>query len=210
MKRGKLITFEGPEGSGKSTQSALLCKFLMSKGYRVLRVREPGGTKISEKIRSILLDTKNRQLFPEAELLLYLASRAQLINEIIKPALKKGKVVISDRFSDATVCYQGYGLGLNIDMIKKMDAFARDGITPDVTILLDIPTKKGLKKSFDAKHYKDRIEKRAVNFHKKVRLGYLKLARQNPKRIKLIRLKDDILKTQGLIRKEILKILKKT
>lgn len=205
--KGKFITFEGPEGSGKSTQSALLYKFLKSKGYPVIRVRDPGGTKTGEKIRAILLDSKNKKLAQITEMLLYLASRAQLVSEVIKPALAKGNIVISDRFSDATVCYQGYGLGLDINVIKKINAFATKGVKPDITILLDIPTKEGLKKSFNAKHYKDRIETRHINFHNKVRLGYLKLAKTQPARIKLIHPKGNIFKIQELIRKEALKVI---
>ena len=129
--KGKFITFEGSEGCGKSTQSRMLYEYLKAKGKRVIYLREPGATKISEKIRDILLDARNQAIVPEAEMLLYMAARAQIVGEIIKPALKKGMIVICDRFLDSTLAYQGYGLGMDIDLIGRIGKFTTGGISPD-------------------------------------------------------------------------------
>lgn len=154
--KGKLITFEGSEGSGKSTQSKLLYQYLKNKGYKVIYLREPGTTRISEKIRDILLDAKNTSMRPICETLLYMAARAQLVDEVIRPALSLGKIVICDRFLDSTLAYQGYGLGIDIQAIKCIGDFATHGIKPDLTIFLDLPVKHGLKYRSATK---DRIEK---------------------------------------------------
>ena len=202
--RGKFITFEGSEGCGKSTQSRLLYEYLKKKGYRVVYVREPGGTKMSEKIRKVLLDPKNH-ITPVCEMLLYMAARAQLVNEIIHPALNTGKVIICDRFLDSTIAYQGYGLGIDIGLIKNIGNLATEGIKPDLTILLDLPTKEGLAV---CGRVKDRIEKRSLCYHLCVRKGYLKLASSEPKRIKVIKVDKDKHKTQEEIRKLVLNFLR--
>ncbi len=202
--KGKFITFEGSEGSGKSTQAKMLLKYLKRRKIPAILIREPGSTKISEKIREILLDTKNKSMCDEAEMLLYMAARAQLVKEVIIPALKKGKVVICDRFLDATICYQGYGAGLDIEFIKKVGRFSTGGIKPDLTFLLDIDTKEGLRR---AGKYKDRIEQKNLPYHKRVRKGYLHLQRLEPKRIKLILVAENKTKTQATIRKFIDKLL---
>jgi len=195
--KGKFITFEGPEGSGKSTHSALLYNYLREKGYAVIHLREPGSTAIGEKIRKILLDRKNRKMDVLVEALLYMASRAQLIKEKIIPALKKGDIVICDRFQDATIVYQGYAAGLDIAFIKNIAKTTTCAITPDLTFLLDIDTKKGLER---AGKIKDRMEEKSLSFHRRVRAGYLKLARQNPRRIKIIKVDDKKALTQKQIR----------
>jgi len=194
--KGKFITFEGSEGCGKSTQSRLLYEYLKRKGYPVVYLREPGGTRISEKIRKILLDPKNH-ITPECETLLYMAARAQVVAEIIRPALSKGKIVICDRFLDSTLAYQGYGLGIDIDLIKKVGKFVTSGIKPDLTIFLDLPIKKGLR---HRRLKKDRIEKRSIAYHERVRNGYLKLAASEPRRIKIVTVDKDKRKTQLKIR----------
>ncbi len=178
--KGCFITFEGFEGSGKSTQADMLCRYLKRKGRKVLHIREPGGVKISEKIRTILLDKKNTKMSPECETLLYMAARAQLVEEKIRPALKKGIIVVCDRFLDSTVAYQGYGCGINIAMIKKIGQFILRDIQPDITFLIDIPVKEGLAR---AGKVKDRIESRSLKYHNRVRQGYLKMARQDWRRI---------------------------
>ena len=195
--KGKFITFEGSEGCGKSTQSRLLYEYFKAKGKRVIYLREPGATNISEKIRDILLDAKNQVIAPECEMLLYMAARAQIVGELIEPALKKGEIVICDRFLDSTLAYQGYGLGIDIGLINKVGKFTTRGITPDLTIFLDLSVKKGLKHRESAE---DRIEMRSVNYHLRVRRGYLKLARQQPKRIKVVKVDKDKYKTQAKIR----------
>jgi len=198
--KGKFITFEGSEGCGKSTQSKLLAQYLKQKGFKVLFVREPGGTKICEQIRKILLDPKNDQMSPVTEMLLYMASRAQIVKEVIKPALLAGKIVISDRFLDSTIAYQGYGLGMDINLIKTVGESVTCGIKPNLTIFLDLAVKKGLRHRASSK---DRIERRSISFHQRVRNGYLKLAKKEPKRIKVVRVQDDLSLTQEKIREVI-------
>lgn len=207
MKRkGYFITFEGPEKSGKSTQAKLLKKYLTKKGYSCIFIREPGSTTLSEKIRKILLDRKNIGLSHFAEMLLYMTARSQLIKEVIEPALKKNKVVICDRFLDSTIAYQGFGLGINIPLIKHIGKFATKGIKPNITILLDLDDKDNL---FKANHKKDRIELRCDAYHKKVKRGYRLLAKAHPRRIKVVRVADQAACTQKEIRKIIDKCLLK-
>ncbi|MCX7927670.1 MAG: dTMP kinase [Candidatus Omnitrophica bacterium] len=201
--RAKFITFEGTECSGKSTQSRLLFEYLKSKYRKVIFLREPGGTKISEAIRRILLDPHNIKMADKTELLLYMASRAQTVEEVIRPALKNGFIVICDRFLDSTVVYQGYGLGMDLEFIQRLGEFVTEGITPDLTILLDIPLSKAFKKIL---RRKDRIEQRAFSYHRRVQQGYRILSKKFPERIKVVRLLDDLNSTQQRIRKIVDKI----
>jgi dTMP kinase len=194
--KGKFITFEGSEGCGKSTQSQLLFRYLKAKGKKVIYLREPGGVILSEKIREILLDPKS-QICAEAETLLYMAARAQVVEEIIKPALEAGKIVVCDRFLDSTIAYQGYGLGVDIKLIKNLGNFATQGIKPDLTIFLDLPVEHGLK---HRNNCKDRIEQRSISYHEKVRNGYLSLVRQEPARIKIVKVLESKFDTQNKIR----------
>lgn len=194
--KGKFITFEGSEGCGKSTQSKMLFEHLKAKGLRVIYLREPGGVKVSEMIRGILLNPRNK-ISPLAETLLYMAARAQVVQEVIKPALIAGKIVICDRFMDSTLCYQGYGLGIDIKLIKAIGNFATQGINPDLTIFLDLPVKRGLKHRHNCE---DRIEQRSVSYHEKVRRGYLALAKAEPRRIRAVKVEEDKFKTQSRIR----------
>ncbi len=204
--RGKFITFEGPEGSGKSTHTKLLCEYLKNSGKNIVYVREPGSTKVGEQIRQLLLDVKNKEISDITEVCLYMAARAQLVSEVMLPALKKGKIVISDRFLDATIAYQGYGGGIDIDLIKKIGLVSTLGIKPDLTILLVTDTEKGLNCSG---RIKDRIESKSLAYHKRVRRGYLKLAREDPRRIKIVNQDVLISRTQDIIRELIDKIIKK-
>ncbi len=196
LRQGLLITFEGPEGSGKSTHVRLLCSYLRQKGFSLVHLREPGSTRIGEKIRRILLNPRNKNMDAVCEMLLYQAARAQLAREKILAALKEKKVVILDRFLDATICYQGYGANLDIGLIKNIGRLVTCGIQPDLTILLDIGAKEGLRKS----GRRDRIERKSLAFHRRVRRGYLKLARENPRRIKVVPLAWKIARTQAAIR----------
>jgi len=192
----KFITFEGIEGSGKSTHSEIMSNFLKTKGLDVVYTREPGGTPIGEKIRGILLSLENSKMTLECELLLYMASRAQLVNEVIKPSLESGKIVICDRFLDASICYQGYGAGLDIDTIKKIGDYAIGSLYPGLTVFLDADVEETIKKIKDP----DRIEVRSLDYHRKVRDGYLELARLNPERIKTVKVQENIEETQRQIR----------
>jgi len=201
-KRGLFITFEGPEGSGKTTHSRLLVGFLRKHGYKALHTREPGGTFISEKIRGILLDPKNKKMDVVCEMLLYMAARAQIIKEKILPALKKGRIVICDRFIDATVAYQGYAGGLDVKIIKNIGGLVTRGLWPDLTFLLDIESRKGLLR---AGGYKDRVEKKPLSYHRRVREGYLAIARKEPKRVRIVTAIGDIADTQEKIRKTVLR-----
>ena len=198
--KAKFITFEGSEGSGKSTQSRLLYNYLKSRGLKAIYLREPGGTSVSEKIRRILLDVGNKKMAAECEMLLYMASRAQAVHEIIKPALARGQNVVSDRFLDSTIAYQGFGLGLDIALIKSLGDFATAGIKPDLTIFLDLPIKKGLRHRWTSR---DRIERRPLGYHERVRKGYLAIARREPRRFKIIRVAKDKAVTQERIREAV-------
>jgi dTMP kinase len=199
-RRGAFITFEGSEGCGKSTQSRLLYRFLKKRGLPAAYLREPGGTFIGEKIRKILLNPKNH-ICPQAEALLYMAARAEAVDKAIRSALSKKQIVVCDRFLDSTLAYQGYGLGISLGFIRSLGAFACGGIKPHLTILLDIPVKKGLRHRAGAK---DRIERRSLQYHQRVRKGYLKLASLNPQRIKIVKVAPDKKKTQEKIRKLVL------
>ena len=202
--KGKFITFEGSEGSGKSTQIGLVRAYLKKKKKLILFIREPGSVKISEKIRNILLNVKNAKMGDECETLLYMAARAQLVEEVIKPALKKGKIVLCDRFLDSTVAYQGYGSGVDIAAIKKIGRFATQGIQPDITFFFDIDAKKGLSR---INRKKDRIELRAIHYHNKVRKGYATIARKEPGRVKLIDANKSKEKIFEVVRKHIDRLL---
>jgi dTMP kinase len=192
LNRGAFITFEGPEGCGKSTQVERLAEKLKAEGISVLCTREPGGTRTGEQIRDILKEhgTTGEKLVPEAELFLFLASRAQLVRQVILPALESGTWVISDRYIDSTVAYQGYGRNFGPDRIMAFNSFVVGPATPDLTLLLDLDVKVGFArldaryKDQDAKH--DRMELLDAAFHERMRNGYLDLARRMPDRIRVI------------------------
>ncbi len=194
------ISFEGIEGSGKSTQAEKLYKWLNSEGYDCIFTKEPGGTEISKKIRNILLDKENTELAELAELFLYLADRAQHIKEVIEPALFDGKIVITDRFFDSTIAYQGKGREISEEQIRTMNEIATDGISPNLTILIDIFPKKGLKRI----KCKDRMELESEDFYKRVRQEYLKIADENPNRVKVF---NGVLSPEE-IEKDIRKVIK--
>ena len=180
MTKGYFITFEGGDGSGKSTQIALLRDWLEHAGYDVILTREPGGTRISEKIRELILDPDNQEMADMTEALLYAAARAQLVSQMIKPALAEGKVVICDRFVDSSIAYQAYGRGLG-DAVGVINTYAVDGCMPDLTILLRLDPEKGSRRIADREH--DRIEQAPDAFHRKVYEGYLALEKAYPERI---------------------------
>ena len=186
------ITLEGIEGSGKTTQISRLVEFFEDRGIECVTTRQPGGTLIGENIRSILLDPANSALEPLAELLLYMADRAQHINELIRPALKNGKTVVCDRYFDATLVYQGFARGLSIELIGQLHQLLFDDLKPDVTLLLDLSPQVGLKRAWQQLNNgqrsgdESRFEAEAVAFHEKVRAGYLELARLEPERFRII------------------------
>lgn len=202
---GCLITLEGIDNSGKTTQARKLSNYLKKKGHKVLLVRDPGGTRISERIRKILLDKKN-SLAAATELFLYLAARQQLVSEIILPALKKNKMVICDRFCDSSLAYQGYGRGLEIDLVDKMlKSFFPQ---PDLTILIDLPVPLAQKRFGPSRP--DRLEKEKFSFHQKVRRGYLDIAKKERKRVKVVEGTGNITKTWKYVRRIVDNFLKIT
>lgn len=200
MSRGMFITFEGIEGSGKTTQMRLAAAKLATDGHPVFETREPGGTQIGEQIRSVLLSPENGSMSPITELLLYEACRAQLIAEQIRPELEKGSLVLCDRYFDATTAYQGYGRGLDLDLVERLNRIAGQGIEPDLTILLDCTVEQGLERIQD--RYRngpkgvgtgspDRMESEDKAFHEKIRQGYLCLAEKHGRRIRLVDASED-------------------
>lgn len=205
IKRGIFITFEGPEGCGKSTHSRLLCDFLQRRGYACVLTREPGGTKVGEEIRRILLHSDGVEISSMTELFLFEAARSQIIDELICPSLMTKKIVICDRFTDATICYQGYAGGIDLKSIEILNGAATSGLKPDLTILLDVDTVTGLGRA-RAKGT-DRMEKKKLAYHKKVRAGYLKLAKAYPERIKVIKVDGSIEDTQGRVRREVERVI---
>ena len=184
--RGLFITFEGTDGAGKTTQIQRLTADLRRTGYDVCLTREPGGTPISEQIRDMLLNPDHSEMAATTELLLYAASRAQHVSEVIKPALEAGKVIISSRFADAMVVYQGYGRGLDLERIHRLNRIATDGVTPDVTFVLDLPVEIGLQRVQNSRGGLDRLEREKIEFHRRLREGYQTIAQQEPQRLKII------------------------
>jgi dTMP kinase len=201
-KKGILITFEGPEGSGKSTHMAALLPYLKKQGYSLVLTREPGGTRLAQELRRILLETRE-ELTSLAELLIYEADRAQHIKEVVEPALRLGKIILCDRFTDSTLAYQGYGRQLDMKTIQTLNEIAAQKRVPDLTILLDVPVERGLRQAGRSKNGRDRLERAGLVFHKRVRAGYLKLAAQEPRRFRLIRQQADPAHTQQLIRRAV-------
>lgn len=196
--KGFFVTLEGPEGGGKSTQQKMLAEALLLKGYEVVVTCEPGGDPVAQDIRKILLHTES-PLAERAELLLYLAARAQHIQQVIIPALETGKVIICDRFSDSTTAYQGYARGLDIEQVKAINDFATKGIKPDLTLLLDVPTEIGLARQLE----KDRMGAQSVKFHERVRQGFLEIAASEPERVVVI----DATKDMEVVHQEIMQIV---
>ena len=184
---GFFITFEGVEGAGKTMQSQRLAEELEAAGYTVLFTHEPGGTRISEGIREIVLNREYREIAPTTELLLFAASRAQLVSERIVPALNDGHIVISDRFVDSTVAYQGYARGFERELIAYLNRVATYGLAPDLTIVLDLPVEVGLKRKIrQDREAMNRLDLEAVEFHQRHREGFLAIARQEPDRVKVV------------------------
>jgi dTMP kinase len=203
---GCFITFEGVEGSGKTTQIQLAGEFLREKGLPVIMTQEPGGTPLGERIREILLNQAGYEISGEAEVFLFAAARAQHTDKLIRPALEKGQVILCDRFSDATIAYQAYGRGLPLDAVREICRLASRGLSPRLTLLFDLPVEKGLERAFcriagrkeDSRE--DRFELEHLDFHHRIREGYLTIARQEPGRVKIIDASRDIESTRREVR----------
>ena len=219
--KGIFVTFEGPEGCGKTTQAKLLADLLASMGFNVICTQDPGGTVIGDKIREVLLDPANSKMASITELFLFLASRHQLIQERIKDKLAAGYIVISSRYTDATLAYQGYGRGLDLNVLHELNNCATDNIYPDLTILLDIEPEKSVERVKKRSAYSnkselsmggddiDRIEQELIGFHTRVRDGYLDLWKRNPDRIKLIHADDTIENVQAKVKELVIDVLEK-
>ena len=195
--RGLLVTFEGGEGSGKSTQIEKLADFLRDQGWEVVTAREPGTTRVGEGVRDVLLRTAPDDLAPESELALFLAARAQLVAEIVRPALAAGTIVLLDRFGDSSVAYQGYGRGLDPERVAALNAFFTAGLEPNLTVLIDVPVEASKER---AKDLPDRIERAGDAFHRRVREGYRQIAMNESERFVVLNGRDSIETVQSAIR----------
>jgi len=176
------ITLEGPEGSGKTSHIKPLTEWLTAQGHKVFATREPGGTNIGEQIRAVIHDLKNTEMHPRTETLLYQAARAQIVEQVIKPLLAAGEIVISDRYYDSTIAYQGYGHQQNLDEVRALVKYATGGLTPNLTILLDVEVEVGLKRKKQNNVEWNRMDAYEVEFYRRVRAGYLEMVKQEPKR----------------------------
>ncbi len=199
------ITFEGPDGSGKSTQLRMLASALREEGREIVTTREPGGTEIGDQIRAVIMNMKNKAMDPRTELLLFNASRAQLVEELIRPSLAAGKIILCDRYADSTMAYQGYGHGLDKDELRRLLNFATGGLKPDLTLLFDISAEAGLKRRLSNHDEWNRMDDYALQFHERVRGGFLELAAADPERWVVI----DADRDPGVIHAEVLDIVKR-
>jgi dTMP kinase len=208
----KLITFEGIDGCGKSTQMRLLEQYLTERGVAVVSTREPGGTELGRKVRSALLDGGKGSVEPLAELLLYAADRAQHVQQVIMPALAEGKVVLSDRFYDATTVYQGYARGFDLKLVNQLNELATGGLKPDLTLLFDLDAETGLKRTWrrgdeaGLAARPDRLDQEPVEFHERVRNAYLEIAAREPQRFRVIPAAGSVEETFELMIKEVRKL----
>ncbi|MBI3164527.1 MAG: dTMP kinase [Chloroflexi bacterium] len=201
------ITLEGPDGSGKTSHIPHLVEFLREKGYTVFPTREPGGTSISEQIRDVLHDMKNAEMHPRTETLLYQAARAQIVEQVIQPRLADGEIVISDRYYDSTIAYQGYGHQQDLDEIRALVKYATGGLTPDLTILLDLDVEVGLGRKKKDNEW-NRLDAYTVQFHRRVRAGYLEMVNAEPKRWVVVNSEQAWESVQAELRKVILARMK--
>jgi dTMP kinase len=201
-----LVTFEGIEGSGKTTQVELLFRYLLEKGYQVIKTREPGGTALGEALRRVLLQ-KDLRVLPLSELLIFMAVRSQHMEEVITPALARGAVVICDRFVDATYAYQGYGRGVDLGIIATLNRLVTKGVTPNLTILLDCEVDTGLGRKLGHNPQLDRFEQEEAAFHERIKRGYLKLVEEDEKRFYVINGRQDIDSTHIAIRDRVERLL---
>ena len=187
----RFITFEGGDGTGKSTQIPALENYLVHRGYSCVITREPGGTTLGNLIRKVLLEVGGHEIASSTELFMYLADRAQHVSEVILPAIEAGKIVLCDRFTDSTMAYQGYGRGIELRLLQQLNDLADQGFRPDLTFLFDCPASVGLertarRKNETGRHHEDRFEREKIEFHEKVRAGFLELARGEPQRFRVL------------------------
>jgi dTMP kinase len=216
------ITFEGPEGSGKTTHARLLYEYLRDEDYPVVLTREPGGTRISDKVREILLDPHHTDILPRTEILLFSASRAQLSEEVIRPHLDEGDIVICDRYADSTMAYQGHGLGLDLETLRVITTFATGGLTPDLTLYMDLPVEEGLKRRLGLTNGGelpgpgtqlalfnkwDRLDMKEVEYHRQVQQGYEQLIQAEPERWHRINARGPVEQVQDDVRRKVLSVL---
>ena len=201
------ITFEGPDGSGKTTQAQLLYDYLQERGCPVLLTREPGGTGIGDQIREVLHSLQNTEMLPQAEILLYSASRAQLVGQVVRPHLARGEIVLCDRYADSTLAYQGYGHGLDLQVLQAITAFATGGLKPDLTVYLDVDVEEGLGRKLAAHQAGEaewnRMDQQELAFHRRVREGYLQMVAAEPKRWVVVEAAQPIDVAQQAIRVEV-------
>jgi dTMP kinase len=216
------ITFEGPEGSGKTTHARLLYEYLRDEEYPAVLTREPGGTRISDKVREILLDPQHTDILPRTEILLFSASRAQLSEEFIRPHLDQGDIVICDRYADSTMAYQGHGLGLDLETLRVITAFATGGLRPDLTLYLDLPVEEGLRRRLGLTSDSelpgpgtqlalfnkwDRLDMKEVEYHRRVQQGYEQLMQDEPDRWHRINARRPVEQVQDDVRHKVLSVL---
>ena len=197
---GVFITLEGPDGSGKTTQASLLVEWLRGQGHDVLLTREPGGTGIGDQIRGVLHDASNKAMSPGTEFLLYSASRAQHVSQLILPSLEAGKIVVSDRYADSSLAYQGYGRGLDLEVLHAITAFATRGLKPDLTLYFDIAPGEGLQRRLLSGEEWNRMDAEALAFHERVRAGYWELIDVEPERWEVIRANRPLEEVQAYVR----------
>ena len=208
MSRGIFITIEGPEGAGKTTQARLLYEHLRAR-YPVVYTREPGGAAIGERIRALLLDVSLTGMSPLTEMLLFAASRAQFVAEVVEPALREGRLLLSERYVDASIAYQGFGRGLDVGLVRRMNEGATRGVMPELTILLDIDPALGLQRARQTvgkegrPGHGDRLEQESLSFHARVRAGFLAIAHEEPDRIRVV----DGSRAQGVVHDEVVRLV---
>ncbi len=211
---GLFVTFEGGEGTGKTTQLKALLAHLRAAGWDAIETRDPGGTPIGKQIRGLLLDPENTRMAAASELFLYEASRAQLVHEVIRPALDAGRIVLCDRFTDSTVAYQGYGRELDLDLIARLNAMATDGVRPDLTFLLDLDSEAGLARATQRvtqrQERHDRIEEEVLAFHQRVRAGYRAIAAAEPGRVAVLDAARGMAEIEGDIRRRVDELLRRS
>jgi len=202
------VTFEGPEGCGKSTQMQLLVPFLKERGCNVLATREPGGTRIGDGVRALLLDPAHTEMLASTEFLLFSAARAQHVGQIIRPHLQRGGVVLCDRFADSSLAYQGYGYGRDLGPLRAISRYATGGLVPDATLLLDVPVEIGLQRKLGGEGDAwNRMERKLLDYHRRVRAGYLSMAREEPQRWTVVDASRDSEQVQAAIRAAVVSCL---